>query len=299
VIDRNAIALGAGALGRADNGEPSTASVDLAVAMLTSGFPVVDTSNVYTNGRSERALGAAIRSLGGLPPGVEVVSKSDPDPATGRYDGERVRRSLDESLTRLGVERLPLYHLHDPHGMDARTALAPGGAVDALVALRAEGVVGSIGVATGPLSELGAFYDLGVFDAILTHNRYTLADRAADALIRQADADGARVFNAAPFGGGLLADSDRIRRTYAYRPAEPALLHWVGRVLALCRRAGVPIAALALNFAAGHPGVDHVVVGIASRARLDELGQLVDLDIPPSLLDEVAALGDPPSRETD
>ena len=82
--------------------------------------------------------------------GPPVMTKVDADPVTGRFDGDRVRRSVEESLGRLGVDRLPLLHLHDPHAVTLAEALAPDGAVPALVRLRDEGVVDAIGVASGP-----------------------------------------------------------------------------------------------------------------------------------------------------
>ncbi len=302
-VAKSSVVLGTSRLGRSgtagpadgdDDGEPDAASVDLAVAMLTAGYPLIDTANGYAGGRSERALGLAVRELGGLPEGVSIVSKVGADPDTGRLDGERVHRAFGESLERLGLERLPLYHLHDPHGLDPVTAAAPGGAVDALVGLRDQGLVDAIGVATGPLDELGDFFGLGVFDAMLTHNRFTLADRSAEPLIRSAGERGATVFNAAPFGGGLLADASPARRSYAYRPAGPEVLGRAEELRRLCAEAGVPLGALALHAATAHPSIDHVVVGVSSRQRLEELDALVAVELSPTLLAAVEALGPPP-----
>ena len=79
-----------------------------------SRFPAIDTSNRYASGHSEEALGRAIARIG-LPDGTVVLTKVDADTSTGVFDGDRVRRSFEESLARLGLDRLPLLQIHDPY----------------------------------------------------------------------------------------------------------------------------------------------------------------------------------------
>lgn len=139
-------------------------AAELADALLASGRGGIDTSNGYTGGRSETLLGDAIRRAGGIPAGTAIYSKADRDPDSGVFDGDRVRRSLEESLTRLGVDRLPVYHLHDPYTITFAHAMAPGGAVEALTALRDEGVIGAIGIASGTMAEVHRYVDTGAFE---------------------------------------------------------------------------------------------------------------------------------------
>ncbi|WP_238005428.1 aldo/keto reductase [Dactylosporangium sp. AC04546] len=263
---------------------------ELAEAMLRSPFGQIDTSNNYAQGRSEAALGRARR---GSDPAV-IFSKADADPVTGAFDGDRVLRSFEETVTRLGVARLPVYHLHDPYTVTLREAAGPGGAIGALVALREQGLVDAIGIAAGPLDLLEAYLDTGAFDAVLTHNRYTLVDRGAAPLIAAARQRGIAVFNAAPFGGGLLAGSPRAAGRYAYRPAAPELLAYVDRLDALCREWAVPLPAAAVHFSLRAPDVDSTVVGISSTAQLTALQALVDHPVPDGFFAAVAELGDPP-----
>ena len=90
-------------------------AVATVLAAFDSPINFVDTSNGYgEDGTAERRIGAAIRRAGGLPPHVVLATKVDPDPRTGDFSGDRVRASLEESLERLGVDRIPLLHLHDP-----------------------------------------------------------------------------------------------------------------------------------------------------------------------------------------
>src|SRR5665647_3612641 len=96
---------------------------------------------------------------------------------------------------------LPLVHLHDPEYFDFDEITAPGGAVDALVALKESGQVGSIGLAGGHVQELARYVALGVFDVLLIHIRWTLLDRSAGALIDEALGRGMGIFNAAVHRG--------------------------------------------------------------------------------------------------
>ena len=176
---------------------------DQAVATVRAAFdsPVnfVDTSNGYgEDGTSERRIGAAIRQAGGLPGDVVLATKVDPDPRTGDFSGDRVRASLEESLERLGLDRIALLHLHDPERISFEEGVAPGGPVAALVDLRERGLVEHLGVAGGPVGLLQQYLDTGEFGVVLTHNLYTLLDRAAEALLRAAADRGLGVLNGAP-----------------------------------------------------------------------------------------------------
>ena len=153
----------------------SDEGVATAYAVLQSPIRFIDTSNGYSDSESERRIGEAIAASGGLPDRFVVATKVD---ARGRdYSGDRVRASVAESRERLGLDYLPLVHLHDPENFDFDEIVAPGGAVDALVGLKEAGQVGSIGLAAAP-SRRWRYLALGVFDVLLVHNRWTLLDRS-------------------------------------------------------------------------------------------------------------------------
>ena len=284
------VTLGASRLGDRPDAEA------LADALVASPLGHVDTSNNYADGRSEALIGGAIARAGGLPAGSLVFSKADREPGTGVFDAARVRRSLEESLGRLGLDRLPLYQFHDPFTITVEEALAPGGPVEALIALRDEGIIGAIGIAYGPLAETLAYVETGLFDVVLNHNRHTLVDRSAWTLYERARAHGMQVFNAAPFGGGTLANGEG---TYGYRGMTEEFAAHVERVRALAREAGVDLAAAALQFSMRSPLVDTTVVGITSLQRLEALAGLVEAEIPEAFFDEVEAIGPPPASGTD
>ncbi|TDE95133.1 aldo/keto reductase [Occultella glacieicola] len=293
------VTLGTSGLGHGADAAADAADVAAARALLTGGHTLIDTANMYGGGRSEVILGRAIAELGGVPAGVQVISKADRDLATGTFDRDRVLRSFEESTARLGLDTLPLYQLHDQYTITFAEAMGPGGAVQALVELREQGAVGAIGVAAGPTAMLADYVRTGVFEVLLTHNRYTLVDRSAAGLIAEAAERGMTVFNAAPFGGGLLAAGARPGATYAYRAAPDALLAWVTRLEELCAGFGVPVAAVALHFSARNPRVASTVVGVRSPERLAQTDALLATEVPEELWAEIDRLGTPPSTLDD
>nr|WP_286219508.1 aldo/keto reductase [Paraoerskovia sediminicola] len=272
--------------------------VDEAVETVTTilGSPVrtIDTSNGYSDGESERRIGAGLAAVGGLPDDVTVITKVDP---AGRdYSGDRVRASVEESRARLGIDTLPLVHLHDPENFSFDELAAPGGAVDALVSLRESGAIGSIGLAGGRVQAMTPYLNLGVFDALLVHNRWTLVDRSAGALLDQAQAQGLVLINAAVYGGGLLATSStKPGATYGYRPAPPELLAAVEQMRAACERHGVDLATAALQFSLRDPRFTTTVVGMSRPSRVASTVAAAATEVPDALWPELESLL-PPSH---
>ena len=186
-------------------------------AALAGPFNFLDTSNNYGAGAGERYIGRVLAAAGGLPPGYVLATKADADAQTGDFSGERVKRSVGESLERLGLDRVQLMYLHDPElHLSFAEAMAPGGAVEALAELRDQGVPGYLGVAGGDVAMLGEFIATGVFDVVLCHNKFTLVDRSAGPLMDDAVRRGVAFVNAAPYGGGILAQGPGAQPRYAY-----------------------------------------------------------------------------------
>lgn len=266
------------------------AAVDFVGALLRSPIRAIDTSNNYGDGTSERRIGTAIAQAGGVPDDFSVITKVDA--ANGDFSGSRVRESFRESSERLGVESVPLLFLHDPDKFDFRYMSSAGGAVDALVQLRDEGRAGAIGVATGDTGLLHRYLDLGVFDVILCHNRFTLVDRSADELFTRAVSLGVGVLNAAVYGGGILA-RPRESTTYSYRPASRELLESIAAMDAVCTRAGIDLATAALQFSLRDPRIDATVVGISSESRIPSLIASAGARIPDDVWQQLEQLVPP------
>lgn len=294
------VTVGTSGLGRGtDPGsvEEQTA-VDHARAFLTGPFAVVDTSNEYAGGRSEAVLGLARAALDGTP-AARIATKVDRDIETGRFDRDRVLRSYEESLERLGVDRIEVLHLHDPYSVTFAEATGPGGALEGLRELKDAGAVDAIGIAAGPIALMTAYVETDLFDVVLSHNRFTLVDQSAAPLFAAARGRGMGVFNAAPFGAGILAHGAREGASYGYRPAPPALIDWVARAEHVCSTHAVPLRAVALHFSLRSPLVDSTIVGVSSTERLRQLVELRDTEIPEEIWAELEALGPAPTTIED
>ncbi len=221
----------------------------------------------------------------------------DADPTTGAYDGRRVWQSYAESLERLGVAGVPLLHLHDPEAsMSFDEAMAEGGAVAELVALREERSVGSIGIAGGTVEEMLRYVRTGPFDVLLTHNRYTLLDRSAEPLVDEATARGMGVLNAAPFGGGLLARPPGAASRYAYGMGSEVQVQRAAQMFEATEPAGVPLAAAALQFSTRDPRIHSTIVGASLPQRISETAALLEIDIPQAVWDELESLAPGPEH---
>ena len=267
-------------------------------AVLDSLIRVIDTSNGYSDGESERRIGEALAVSGGVPRDFLVVTKVD---ARGRdYSAARVRASVAESRDRLGMAALPLVHLHDPEYFDFDEITAPGGAVDALVALKESGQVGSIGLAGGHVKEMARYLALGVFDVLLIHNRWTLLDRSAGALIDEALGRGMGIFNAAVYGGGILAgapgpDGQGGPTTYGYRPAPPEVLDAVTAMRRVCTEHGTDLTTAALQFSVRDRRFASTVIGMSRPERVDQTLAAAASPVPDAIWDELESLL-PPER---
>jgi len=270
-----------------------------AVATVLTAFdsPVnfLDTSNGYgEDGTAERRIGEAIRRAGGLPAHVVLATKVDPDPRTGDFSGDRVRASLEESMGRLGVEKIALLHLHDPERISFEEGVAPGGPVEAMVQLRHRGLVEHLGVAGGPVGLLQQYLDTGEFEVVLSHNRYTLLDRSAESLFRSAADRGLGVLNAAPYGGGMLSKGPGVQQKYAYGSPDDRIRQAAQAMEAACGRYDLPLAAAALQFSMRSEVIDSTVVGVSSPQRIDQTLELAAMEIPDELWSEFEEATPPP-----
>jgi D-threo-aldose 1-dehydrogenase len=273
--------------------EPARAVATVRAA-LEGPLNFIDTSNEYGGGASERLIGQAIRERGGLPSGFVLATKVDPDRASHDFSGERVRRSVEESLERLGLDHLQLLHFHDPERISFEEAMAPGGAVEALVRLRDEGLVDHLGVAGGPIELMIRYVETGIFHVVLSHNRWSLMDRSAGPLWDAAAARGMGTLNAAPYGGGMLVKGTEARPRYAYGLGDESIAGVARKMGAACERYGVPLAAAALQFSVREPRIHSTVVGISAPERVRETLDLLAAEIPAELWEELRELAPPP-----
>jgi D-threo-aldose 1-dehydrogenase len=256
--------------------------------VFTSPINFLDTANNYGQGESERRIGLALRELGGLPPGYVLASKADRDMTTGDFSGSRMRRSIEESLARLGLERLQLCYLHDPENTTFEEAMAPGGAVETLLQCQREGLIEHLGVAGGPIDLMIRFVETGHFTAAISHNRYTLLNTEADPFWDVCQRYGVAVLNAAPYGSGLLAKGPAAYPRYMYGDAPRELLERAERIAAHCQVYNVPLAAAALQFSLRDPRIVSTIVGLSKPERVAETIALASYPIPEELWEKLA-----------
>jgi D-threo-aldose 1-dehydrogenase len=282
-----ALCVGGGPLGSMPEnfGYEVSAQRGVATARRVLDGPInfLDTAAGYSDGESERRIGAALADRGGLPAGFVLATKVDRDPRTGDFSADHVRRSAAGSMSRLGLDTVQLLYLHDPEHISFEDGMAAGGPVEGLLRLRDEGVAQHIGLAGGPVELMSRYLKTGAFEVLITHNRWTLVDRSADDLISTAVDRGIGVVNGAPFGGGMLAKGTAHSTDYAYRVAPPVIVERVHDMETACARYGVPIAAAALQFSLRDARITSTIVGISRPERVDETLRLAAWHIPDEL----------------
>ena len=206
------------------------------------------------------------------------------------YSGDGVRRSLDESLERMGLGHIDVVFVHDP---DDYFSEVMEGAFPALDALRREGTIASYGAGMNQTEMLTQFVEHTDLDVVMCAGRYTLLEQGAlDDLLPAAQARGVSVVAAAVFNSGLLArDRPLAGVTYNYAPAPAELLERVNAIADLCEAHGVTMPAVALQFALGHPAVATVCTGARSADQVQRNARLFGVAIPDGLWSSLTAAG--------
>jgi len=265
-------------------------ALDTIRAMFDGPPAVIDTSRNYGVGRSEERLGAVISERGGMPEGFVLSTKLDRDADTGRFDARQARQSLEESLTALTVDRVDVLHLHDPeHSRDLAEIAGKGGALEELFQMKSEGLADSVGLAMGRVDMMFPLLREFPFDALINHNRFTLLNREAEEMYDFAHANGIRVWNAAPYAGGVLAKGSAKAERVTYQVADEEALRPVKAVEEVCARFGIAPGAAALQFSMKDPRVETTIVGVSKPERVAQTLEWANADIP----DEAwAALGE-------
>ncbi len=269
------------------------------------GVRLFDTAPVYGYGLSERRTGTALRDrprdelvlctkVGRLiePGGTDMQPIwADPPPGVGprldySYDG--VLRSVDDSLARLGLDRVDVLHIHDPDQDFGRAATE---AFRALADLRDRGTIAAVSLGVNHADVAARFVRAAEPDCILLAGRYTLLDQSgADDLLPLCAERGVAILAAGLFGGGVLADPSP-GAPHGYGEVPPALAARIEAIRAICRHYDVPPLAAAAQFPFTHPAMTAIVVGARSPAEITETAALLDHPIPAALWTDLAAAG--------
>ncbi|MFD1536185.1 aldo/keto reductase [Nonomuraea guangzhouensis] len=278
--------------------DQARATVD---AAWSHGVRLFDTAPHYGVGLSERRLGAALAGRQGFVLSTKVGRLLVPSGGGGRdaqgfdvpaafervwdFSGDGVRRSLEESLERLGLDRVDIALIHDPdnHVDQALTEAYP-----ALAELRSQGVIGAIGIGMNQWQVPLRFVQETDIDVVMLAGRYTLLDQSGLPLLDACADRGVRVLAAGVFNSGLLATSTPAG-TYDYEPAPAEVLGRARRIAKICERYGVELPQAAMAFPLRHPAVASIVIGARSPEEVATNAALWDRPVPDNLWSELEA----------
>ncbi|HEX4883698.1 MAG TPA: aldo/keto reductase [Casimicrobiaceae bacterium] len=295
------LGLGCATLGTPPPGLGDADAASVMSAAIERGVRFFDVAPLYGGGLAEERLGRALARL----PREQVVlctktgvtrpyaQSAMPPGATRRREFDRwdysagaTRASVVRSLERLRTDRLDVVHIHDAEAhLDA--------ALDAhaeLLRMRAEGIVGTVGIGSNLVAPVAWLMEHAPFGAFLLAGRYTLLDPSGRALIERAHAHGVRVIAGGVFNSGILAAWPQ-PSTFDYGEAPPSVVARVARIADVCARHGVPLAAAALQFVLAHPAVTTVLIGPRTVAELDANLAGARVPIPDALWSDLEAAG--------
>ncbi|GMA31975.1 aldo/keto reductase [Litorihabitans aurantiacus] len=207
-----------------------------------------------------------------------------------RADPAAVRRSLEESLERLGLDRVDTLYLHDPDESGLELAGAVRQGLESLAELREDGLVTRIGVGSKSEEALALAVDGDVrIDEVMCSGRWTLADREASRRVLPAALErGVDVVAVSVYSSGLLArarPTPDLRDEYGpVRPERLALAHALADV---AERHGTDLPTLALQFPGRHPAVVAVAFGTGTPEHVGQSVARWDVDVAPEAWVEV------------
>ena len=297
---------------------PERDAVETVEAAYDSGVRLFDSSPYYGYGRAELRMGAALRDrprddlvvstkigrwMTPVPRGqtIEGMRKGGINHyPTFDYSYDGVHRSLEQSLLRLGMDRVDIVLVHDVDFwttgdkmvLEDRFSDVMNGAYRALSDLRSQGVIGAIGVGLNEAEMSARFVRAGDFDCVLLAGRYTLLEQnSLDDFMPLCEKRGVSVILGGPLNSGVLATGARQGAKYDYNDAPAWVLNRVARVEEVCARHDTPIAAAALQFPLAHPAMAALIPGAVSRAEIQGNFALLRRPIPAALWDELRSLG--------
>ena len=316
------LGFGGASIGGLFSAVPDDAAIDTVRHAWDIGVRSFDTAPLYGYGASERRVGAAlrdrprdafvlstkvgrlVREADAIPPDADIdrqaldgredafYVRDRPVRIVFDYSADGVRRSVEESLERLGLDRIDIALIHDP---DEHWRAAIDEAWPALERLRAEGVIGAVGAGMNQSAMLARFAREADMDVFLLAGRYTLLDQGAlDELLPLCLDRGIAVLVGGVMNSGVLADP-RPGSRFDYAPASDEVLGRARRLGEVCARHDVPLRAAAMQFPLAHPAVVSLVAGVRTPSHLDDYPALLARPIPASLWDELRAEGLLPS----
>lgn len=315
------LGLGCGPFGNMMRAMNDTDATETVASAIDAGISYFDTAPSYGFGLSEKRLGQALTAVGSektvisskvgydlrtIAPSVQTSKLWVDTPGmAAEYDFGRdaVLRSIDASLSRLGVDSLDMVAIHDPDGAvkvgagedpysKSHFKEAMDGAFPELASLRNQGVIKAIGVGLNQWQMLCDFAIAGDFDYFLLAGRYTLLDQSSLArLMPICEERHISLVIGGPYNSGILATGAVDGATYNYSPASAAVMDKVSKIQAVCDRYGIPLPAAALRFPLLHPLVASTIPGARSPAEVVGATEMLSIQIPDDFWEELKAEG--------
>ena len=297
------IGLGCAALGGLYGDIPEDQATAVLERTFDLGLNLLDTAPLYGSGKSEYRVGRALagiardryvlctkvgRVLEPAPNGDRSESIFDNPPPFRpvfdfSYDG--VMRSFEESLQRLGVDRIDVLHMHDP---DDHYEEAIGTAYPVLDKLRGEGVIGAVSAGMNQSEMLADFARDGNFDCFLLAGRYSLLEQGAlDELFPLCIEKSIGILAGGTYNSGILAKGTGADAKYNYGDAPPEIVAKARQLEDVAARHDVNLKAAASQFVLAHPAVVSVIPGTRQPNRVTENVELLKVSIPAAFWDEL------------
>ena len=260
-----ALGLGCYSLGKEDHTDgEAAAAVKRAIEL---GIDFIDTSPLY--GESERRVGLALQ--GGLRDKIYLQTKTGTHPERQYdYSAESTRWSVENSLRLLKTDYLDSVLIHDPR--DIEDPLAPGHALDVLLEMKQKGKIGHVGLGVRQHEFHRRAMETGQMDVVLTYLDYTLLDQsAAETVIPMAEKRGVGLILASVLATGKLSGHEPEENTRAH-----SMWDW-------CRRRGLNVRDLAIQFCMTLPIDGIVMPGPGRKEHVEEAYRAATTDIPPEI----------------
>ncbi|MFT6108377.1 MAG: L-galactose dehydrogenase [Planctomycetota bacterium] len=259
------------------------AAIDAVHAAIDGGINYFDTAPLYGFGLAEERLG---RALKGRRDEVIVATKCCRDGFTEfDFSGARVTASVEESLKRLGTDRIDVLQIHDVEFGTVKDVLES--ALPAAHRLKEAGKVRFVGITGLPVRYLRSLAEVAELDTLLSWGHCNLLeDEMEEELVPIAKERGIGLINASPVLQGLLTE----REPPEWHRSPKPVIDMAPRVAALCREAGVDVAAVAVAYAVRRPAITTTIVGMRSRAEVEANIAALDLQIPDGLLARIETL---------
>ncbi len=279
------------------------ASETLASA-LAGGITYFDTAPFYGFGLSERRVGDAIRDH----PNCILSTKVGRLLAKGAWDNpsehgwpaalpfhhiydysyDGVMRSYEDSLQRLGMDRIDLLFLHDigsfahtdPDEESRHFKDAMSGGYRALDELRQNGDIKAVGIGVNEIDVSLRALEHGNWDYFLLAGRYTLLEQDAMAeLFPTCEKSETSIIVGGPYNSGILVGG----QTWNYADAPEHIVKKVAKIKDACQRHHVPMAAAALQFCSAHRVVKSVIPGVRTAREMRQTLEWMEITIPNEL----------------